>query len=77
MLGRRAMVGSVAAALAAVGAGAALAATHGSSRPAPRSHRSNGAATRVGGATQQAPRRIRGVRCHHDEQMMSATPADL
>jgi hypothetical protein len=71
------MVASVAVALAAAGGGVALAATHGSSTHAPTGHTSNGAATRVGGATQQAPRRIRGVRCHHDPAMMSASSADL
>jgi hypothetical protein len=77
MLGARAMVASVAVALAAAGGGVALAATHGSSTHAPRTHMPNGAATRVGGAAQQAPRRIRGMRCHHDTAMMSASPADL
>jgi hypothetical protein len=71
------MVASVTAALAAAGAGAALAATHGSSRPAPRTHVPNAAATRVGGAKQQAPLRIRGMRCHHDTAMTSASAADL
>jgi hypothetical protein len=71
------MVASAVAALAAAGGGVALAATHGSSTHAPQRHAPNAAATRVGGAKQQAPQRIRGMRCHHDTAMMSANAADL
>jgi hypothetical protein len=70
MVGTRVMVASTVVALAAAGTGAALAATHGGSSAKPATHSS-----KVG--KQQAPQRMRGVRCHHDDAMMSTASAGL